>query len=81
MFWDILISGIDAQDQPLRHATFEALSEQLQSDNEWVQASALHGFSHLRDQRCRKVINVFLKTCSDPSLADYARRAMKFELL
>jgi hypothetical protein len=81
MFWDVAISTPLRSDVSFRGAVFESLTAQLGSPNPWVQASALHGFGHLEEPRCRPVIRDFLRRCEDSYLVEYARQAMAFKVL
>lgn len=77
MFWDNVTCF--AFDRPLvQQAIFEALVEQLGSDDRSCQRSALHGFNHLEDPRCRPVIEAFQATCRDPDTVAYAEVSKNF---
>ncbi|MGE3075740.1 MAG: hypothetical protein AB7N24_18640 [Dehalococcoidia bacterium] len=82
MFWEVVIGPLSRGDAAFHDAVFRGLCSQLKVKNSWVQASALHGFGHLRDPRCRPVIREFLKVSTDDAkLAAYAREAMAFKIL
>jgi len=81
MWWEIILSGVKAHESATLGAIHESLTAQLGSGNVRCDASALHGFNHLRDPRCRSPINAWLKRCEDDDMRAYARRAMRFELL
>ncbi|MEO8538106.1 MAG: hypothetical protein ABI577_00075 [bacterium] len=81
MFWDHARNFRDDRPRLLHDAMFDALRMQLQSSNVWIQQSALHGFGHLHDPECVPVIATFLEVCDQPWLAEYARKAARFEVL
>lgn len=81
MFWDIAIGGIANGDRPLVDTVFEALVRQLAIPNRWCQASAIHGFNHLKEPRCRPLLRRFIESCEDDYLREYARGAMTFTLM
>ena len=81
MWWEVMLNGIRKDAMATRNAVFESLSAQLGSGSDRCDASALHGFNHLRDRRCHTPINAWLRHCKDEELREYARRAMRFELL
>ena len=81
MFWDTAIRAVQNSDRALVDTIFDGLTRQLAHPNKWVQASAIHGFNHLREPRCRPLLQEFLHSCDDPHLADYARAAMTFRLM
>ncbi len=81
MFWDIVIGSVWHSDDVVRVHTFDALRVQLGIPNAFVQWSALHGFNHLQDPKCRPVINEFLRTCEDEHLREYAKVARTFQAM
>lgn len=84
MFWDTVCSmGYDdARGEPaLGIAMLSALSAQLKIPNRYCQLSALHGFNHLRDPRCRPFIEELQRTSKDPEVLEYAKVAKRFEAL
>lgn len=81
MFWDIAIEGIANGDRPLLDTVFDALVRQLAIPNVWCQSSAIHGFNHLKEPRCRTILRSFIENCGDESLREYARGAMTFTLM
>lgn len=81
MFWDDVCSGVANADRPLVDAIFSALERQLAIPNVWCQASAIHGFNHLKEPRCRPLLRRFIEDCDNESLRAYARRAMTFTLM
>jgi hypothetical protein len=81
MFWDVAITGIANADRPLIDAVFDALVRQLAIPNRWCQCSALHGFNHLKEPKCRPLIRQFIQGCDDAEVVRYARGAMTFRLM
>lgn len=81
MFWDLARNFREDRPRALHEAMFEALSEQLRSDNAWIQQSALHGLGHLKDARSQPLIERFISRCPPGHLRDYAEMANRFEVL
>lgn len=81
MFWDSAMDGIDNADRPLVDTVFDALTRQLAIPNRWCQLSALHGFNHLKEPRCRPLIRRFIEQCDDAEVVTYATGAMTFRLM
>jgi hypothetical protein len=81
MFWDIVIGDGWHSDDVVRDHILEALRAQLAIPNLFVQWSALHGFNHLQDPKCRPLIDEFLKTCEDEHLREYAKVARTFQAM
>ncbi|HEX6031022.1 MAG TPA: hypothetical protein VFY90_06300 [Tepidiformaceae bacterium] len=80
MFWDIIISFTPAESH-LRAHIFDALTAQLAISNVYCQLSALHGFNHLQDPKCRPVIDAFLATAEDPAVKEYGKIARLFQAM
>jgi hypothetical protein len=59
--------------QAVRDAIFKCLTAIIHLPIRHCQASALHGFNHLKDDRCHLVIDNFIARCTDPELIAYAR--------
>jgi hypothetical protein len=77
-FWDSICyrygyTPVHTSDQQaIQDALFQCIAGIIRIDNRQCQASALHGFNHLGDDRCQPIIDQFLRTCDDPRLAAYA---------
>jgi len=87
MFWDVIV-GIDwvtnaltDDRRTIRDALFSTLARVIQLDNLECQRAALHGFSHLHDERCHPIIDDFIRECNDPDLVEYARVCRDFRSL
>jgi hypothetical protein len=81
MFWDLVLNNPSPSGPAVSAAAFEALCYQLDMPNRWIQLSAIHGFNHLKEPRCRPILRRFIESCEDEHLRDYARRAMTFTLM
>lgn len=87
LFWDALLSYVGPSTplrddlRILRETVFQCLSQLLAMDNLECQRSALHGFNHLQDDRCRSLIDAFMSRCEDAELKAYAQRARDYQEL
>lgn len=83
MFWDAIVSL--AWTPQIREAVSERLwqiiKRQLQVDNIFVRASALHGIGHLRPPGARKAVAEVIDLKGTDDLADYARQALAGKVL
>jgi hypothetical protein len=75
MFWDSVCCQdevVKSWDRSVKDEVFNSLIDILKIDNYTCQLSALHGFNHLKDDRCQLVIDNFLKENKDKELATAA---------
>ena len=78
-FWDIYYNYDQLAAQPLiQEAIFDTLHKILNIRNSECQGSALHGFNHLRDDRCKPLIDEFIRECTDHDLLDVAKIAKTY---
>jgi hypothetical protein len=86
-FWDSVCQmyeygeRLSPRQQAIKDAIFRTLTAIIKLDNPYCQVSALHGFNHLKDDRCHLVIDNFLARCTDPGLAAYARLCRTYRAL
>lgn len=78
-FWDSVCymytygEELSEREQAIEDAIFRTLTTILALVNPRCQAGALHGFNHLKDDRCHLVIDNYIARCNDPELVAYAR--------
>lgn len=88
MFWDGLFydtfhdkDKLSQEMKIIEDRIFSCLCKILTLDSELCQYSALHGFNHLRDDRCKSIIDEFIAGCKDKELIEFANRAKNYEEL
>lgn len=79
MFWDGLART--RTKSPVKNAMFAALAHQLFIPDENIQASAAHGFNHLKDTRALPLLAHLARTATSSDLREYATAAAGFNLM
>ena len=87
MFWDVVVRpfactrDLSPEFKQIEEAIFNCLTDILKIDNYTCQISALHGFNHLKDDRCKPIIEEFIKNTDDTDLKNMAEMAKEYSAI
>lgn len=83
MFWDAILPRRNALTRvdDVRERLWRMLLRQLQVENDFVRASALHGIGHLKFPGARQEVGAVIDLRSSSDLAAYARQVLSDHIL